>query len=115
MLSQEFRLKGQKNFDQVLNSPNVARGQFLYVKFIQNNILKTRFGFIVSNKISPLANKRNYTRRLLRQIITENRKRFNLGFDIAILAKNNIIQAKLPELRKDLEDILIKTKILNLK
>jgi ribonuclease P protein component len=113
MLAKEFRLKGKKNFDQILQSPNVARGQFLYVKFIKNNLSQTRFGLIISNKISPLANKRNYTRRLLRQVLMENKKNINPGFDVVILAKSNIIGIKLPILREDLEKTLTQIKILN--
>jgi len=113
MLPKEYRLKGQKNFDRVLNSPNVARGQFLYVKYIKNDLSNSRFGLVVSNKISPLANKRNHTRRQLRQIIVENRINIKPGFDIALLAKNNIVNAKLPDLREDLERLLVQTKILN--
>jgi len=112
MLAKNNRLSGQKNFDRILKSQNTARGQFLYVKTIPNNLDQTRFGIIISNKISPLANKRNYVRRLIRQIISENIKQITLGLDIVILAKQNIIGTKLPDLRQDLEKVFIQTKII---
>ena len=113
MLAKEYRLKGQKNFDRILKSPNTTRGQFLYIKFINNDLAITRFGLVVSNKISPKATKRNYIRRSLRQIIVESRKDIKSGFDIILLAKNNIIDAKLNDLREDLKKLLIQIKILN--
>lgn len=112
MLSKKHRLKGKKIFDQILKSPDVARGQFSYVKFIKNDLSYSRFGLIVSNKISPLATKRNYIRRLLRQVINNHMKTILPGFDIVILAKSNIIGVRLPLLQQDIEKIFIQTKII---
>lgn len=112
MLSQQYRLKGQKNFSRVLSSLNIAHGQFLSVKFIENNMGTSRFGLIVSRKISPLAVKRNYIKRVISNIIMSNRQHINKGFDVVILPKKNIVNIHFSNLKNDLENTLQKAKVL---
>ena len=111
MLSKNYRLKGQKNFDRVLSAPNIVHGQFLSIKFIKNNINTSRFGLIVSRNISPLAVKRNYIKRIIRHIIMDNRQYIKPGFDIVILPNKKIVNVSFAYLKNDLENILKKANV----
>lgn len=66
----------------------------------------SRFGFIISNKISKLAVRRNKVRRILKQIVRENLSTLPRGFLFVILARRNILERVPDEIKKEVENVL---------
>jgi ribonuclease P protein component len=63
----------------------------LLIKFVKNDLAFSRFGFIVSNKVSKKATKRNLVKRRINEIIRLNFKKIKIGFDIVIIVSPKII------------------------
>ena len=87
MLPAINRLKSDKDFKNIFKSGRTLENQFLRVKFLKNHKNISRFGFIVSTKISKRANIRNTLKRRLRAIVISLIKDFKTGFDIVIWPK----------------------------
>lgn len=74
MLLKENRLRKKRDFDLVFKKGKVFKEDFLVLKIAKNNLNKSRFGFIVSQKVSKKAVLRNKIKRKLREIIRLNLK-----------------------------------------
>lgn len=68
----------------------------------------SRFAFIVSKKISPLAVQRNRIRRLLSEAIYSGIEKIKPGNDFVFLVKKLIIGKNLTEIKKEIESIFVK-------
>ena len=86
-------------------------GNFIFLKFTQNNLRTNRFAFAVGIKISKKAVARNKIKRELREIIKENILKLKTGFDFLIIAKPQIIKKKYQEIKKEIEGLFKKIKI----
>lgn len=87
MLPLKNRLKKDKDFQYLFDKGKTFSYRFLYFKIRQNSLDSTRFGFIVSKKVSNKAVIRNKIKRKLRAIIRGRIDRIKRGFDIAIVVK----------------------------
>jgi len=85
MLPARNRLKKKKDFERVFKEGQGFKQGFLYLKIKKNNLKSSRFGFIVSKKISPKATIRNKIKRRLRELV----------------------KTKLPEIKKGIDGIII--------
>lgn len=92
MLSKQYRLTKNKDFQRVFKEGKYISlpEKFLYVKILKNSFPFSRFGFVVSNKVSNKANKRNKIKRLLREAVKSKLSTVKSGFDIIIVAKKGI-------------------------
>ncbi len=66
----------------------------------------SRFGIIISTKISPHANRRNRLRRLLREAIRSLLPHFHPGHDFILLAKHPLLHASLEQITQNLRKLL---------
>lgn len=113
MLKKEFRLRKQKDFDWVFSKEGSFFSQgFLALKIVPNNLTFSRFGFIVSNKISKKAVKRNRIKRLMRESVRLMRDQINPGFDIVIIARADISEKKFEEVDSAVDSLLKKSGLL---
>ena len=69
MLPKRNRLKKKKDFEKVFKNGKGFREDFLILKIVSNNLKNTRFGFIVSRKVSKKATQRNKIKRRLRELV----------------------------------------------
>jgi len=87
MLKKKFRLlkdtKFKKNFS--VNAP------FFVLKFAKNEQAFSTFGFVVSKKLDKRAVVRNRIKRQMRVTIENNFDKIKAGFDILLIAKNQIV------------------------
>ncbi len=105
MLPFENRIKKRKDFENIFKNGELLYSDILTVKFLKNNLSRTRFGFIVSKKISKKAVLRNSIKRKLREQIRLRLPNFKKGFDIIIIAKKEIIKKNSEEIGTDFEEL----------
>lgn len=58
---------------------------FLKIKAVKNNLIQSRFGFVVSGRVSKRAVERNKIKRRLRAIIRNKLSDIKKGFDVIII------------------------------
>lgn len=92
MLPKQHRLIRDKDFQRVFKKgKSISNSEnFLYVKFIENNLPVSRFGFVVSNKISNRASIRNRIKRILREAVKKKFLELKPGLDVVIIAQKGI-------------------------
>ena len=87
MLAKPNRLIKKKDFDSVFKNGRKysLSGVKIYLKINNNNLEQSRFGFIVSKKISRKAVVRNRIKRRLREIVRANLADIKKGVDVVIV------------------------------
>jgi len=111
MLTQANRLKKTSDFKKVFRSGRSAGGNLFDLRFAANNLNFCRFGFLISLKISRKAVKRNRIRRQLSEAIRCFLSRLKPGYDIVLIAKPRIIDAKSEEIIRDLKNVIEKNSL----
>ncbi len=71
MLPRANRLTKKKDFDVVFKGGKTTRADFLMAKVLMSSLPASRFGFVVSKKVSPKATVRNKVKRRLREAAAE--------------------------------------------
>ncbi len=108
MLPFENRIKKRKDFEKILKEGKSLHSEIFTVKFLENNLNQSRFGFIVSKKISKKAVTRNTVKRRLREQIRLRLLKFEKGLDVIIIAKKDIVKKKSEEIGCIIEKLFSK-------
>lgn len=108
MFPRPYRLLKERDFKRVLNKGQFFFSKELTFKFLKNNLDLSRFGFIISNKVSKKATTRNRIKRQLREIIRLKLKEIRGGYDFLIIAKPEILKKTYSEMDKSLLTIFQK-------
>lgn len=111
MLPSVFRLKKKKDFERVLNLGQTSSGEFFILKHVPNDLSFSRFGLIVSTKVSSKATDRNRLRRQVSEIVRLNLERIKTGFDVVIVFKRLAKDKEYLKLEKELSALFIKNKL----
>jgi ribonuclease P protein component len=91
MLAAVNTLKKQKDFEKVKNEGTLYQSENFGVCILNRGDNDyTRFGFIISNKISKLATQRNRIKRAFRDAFRYNLNRIGKGYDVVVLAKPSL-------------------------
>jgi len=69
MLPQENRIQKKKDIEKIFKRGRTFKEASLILKTTKNSLGVSRFGFIVSQKVSKKANVRNKIKRRLREIV----------------------------------------------
>jgi len=85
MLARENRLKKDSDFRKVFKSGKVIRSDLFIMRFVENNIEKTRFGFIIGLKFSKKATLRNRAKRQISEALRPLVGQVKTGYDIVII------------------------------
>ena len=85
MLKKENQLKKDKEFDNVFKNGRSGFCKILGVKAAVNRLETSRFGILVSNKISKKAVERNKIKRQIREVIRLQVFLIKPGFDVVII------------------------------
>ncbi|MCK5475746.1 MAG: ribonuclease P protein component [Candidatus Pacebacteria bacterium] len=112
MLKKELRIRKQKDFENIYSKGVYCSEGFLAVKFIGNKELFSRFGFIVSKKISKKAVERNRIKRILRESIRLSKSQIKKGYDIILITRNGIESRTYREISNTVEKLLMKSGLL---
>ena len=108
MLAKQYRLTKKKDFDLVFSRGGGARCGFLAGKFLKNNLTQSRFGFVVSKKVSSKATVRNTIKRRLRKAVGDIMGNTILPTDVVFVALPGIEQWGFLEIRDGVVIILNK-------
>lgn len=93
-------LKKDKDFTRVFKTGKAHYGRLLGLRAVKNGERHNRLGIIISAKISKKAVIRNRIRRRLREIFKDYDPGLKQGFDLAVVAKNDIVTSDFKELRE---------------
>lgn len=85
MLLKTNRLRKKKDFEKLFKKGKSFKNGFLILRLVPNNLEASRFGFIISQKVSKSAVLRNKIKRRLRDITKQNIKELKKGLDITLL------------------------------
>lgn len=104
MLPKTNRLIKEEDFRKVFRSRN-KKSCPLFDLFVleKENSVPSRFGFIVSNKISKKAVLRNRAKRLLRESVKGLPEPYFFGYDFVLSAKHSIVEATLITVKAELD------------
>lgn len=112
VLSKKFSLSKKKDFEAVYKKGKRTHGEFVTVITSKNEINISRFGVIVSNKVSKKATERNKIRRRISEIIRQNLGLLKKGLDVIIIAKIQILDKKYEDIESEILKLFKKQKIL---
>lgn len=106
MLRKELRITKKKEFDAVFSQGKSRQLPFLGVKLVENNLTLSRFGLIISNKVSKSAVVRNGLRRRLRAVLFSLLPELKIGYDVVILTRSGAEKFTSDEIKKQLKQLL---------
>lgn len=124
MLPQEFRLKKKRDIEITLKQGKSLSGFLVTLRFwkiapdqfpkrlYQENDLK--IGFVVGNKISKSAVKRNRLKRQMREVIRLllKEEKISFGHFLFFIAKKEMLQKEYGEIEKDMVSVLKRSGLL---
>ncbi|MCK5332758.1 ribonuclease P protein component [Candidatus Parcubacteria bacterium] len=112
MLKKQFRIRKQKDFENVFSKGRYISEKFLSLKIVGNDLDISRFGFIISNKVSKKAVERNRSKRLLRESIRLLQDKIGPQTDFVFIAKKDIIGKDFEEVNACVEKLLRRSGLL---
>ena len=111
MLPKINRLKKKRDFEIVFEKGKSSRDNFLALRAAPNNSEISRFGFIVSKKISKKAVVRNKIRRRLSFAIEQEIKNIKKGVDVILVALPGIEKKEFSEIQEAVKGALNRVKL----
>ncbi len=112
MLPEVNRLKSDRDFRRVFKYGKVSENDFVKIKFLENHLKHSRFGFIVSNKFAKKAATRNLIKRRLRAAVLFLLEDIKTGFSVAVWPKTALKKSSYQALLSNFKNLLIKNDIL---
>ena len=113
MLPKENRLSNKTDFDKVKEKGNKASGKSIMILALNREDNKVaRFGIVVSKHVSRRAVDRNRIKRLIRESIMSVMNKVSNGYDVVIIARQNIINWDFNEVNNDLINVFQKARII---
>jgi len=111
VLPKENRLKRKKDFEEVIKHGKGYKEGFLFLKIDKNDLNVSRFGFVVSQKISKKAVVRNKLKRQLREIVRSALPKIKKGIDVVIITISGVENLDFKTLKKNVDRIFAKARI----
>ena len=112
MLAKKHKLTKQKDFDNTFKNGKASFDSILGIKVINNDLPESRFGIMVSTKISKKAVDRNKIKRQIRSVIEKELDNIKQGKDIIIITLPAILNKTFQEIEKSIKNNLTKLKII---
>lgn len=112
MLPKENRLKKRKAIACVLKKGRGFKEGFLFLKLIGNNLKESRFGFVISRRVSKKAVIRNMLKRRLSEIIRLNLPKIKHGADGVFIPSSGLADKNFQEMAEITIKLLKKAKVL---
>ncbi|MBI2451104.1 MAG: ribonuclease P protein component [Parcubacteria group bacterium] len=115
MLARRNRITEKKDFDNVFQRGRIFKSGFLILRYSPNYLPESRFGFIISTKVSKKSTLRNRLKRKMREAARAILKSsaFSKSFDIVISLTPEAAKANFKDIQKTFELILKQNNIIN--
>jgi len=113
MLPREYKLKKDNDFKKVFEKGKFYRNDFIKIRFLKNDLEITRFGIIISSKISKKAVCRNRIRRRLEETIRLRLDQIKSGFDIVVLFGPEVVDKNYKQIEETFVGLVEKAKLIN--
>ncbi len=112
MLKKKNRLISNYEFNSVYRKGKKFRSLSFDLFYLnKNNAEPSRFGFVVSNKFSKVAPKRNRVKRVFREIVKNNLDKFEDGLWVVIKPKPISLEKNYEEISTEFNKVLSKISI----
>ena len=112
-LPKNHRLTRDKDFKNVFDSGKTVKDSFLFIRFLIDKDQKhSRFGIVVSGKVSKKATVRNKVRRQISEVLRNNLDRIINNADVVIVTNSKIVDKEFTEIEKVVLNLLKKSKII---
>ena len=111
MLPKVNRLKKNKEFERVFKKGQSFREAFLILKVVVSSFKNSRFGFIVSKKVSKKSSLRNKIKRRLRGLVRARLKKITRNTDNLLIAAPGLETKDFQEMEKTVDKLFKKAKI----
>jgi ribonuclease P protein component len=109
MLASKYRLKKKINFVRAEIDGKLIQSKSFGVEiYDREDNEPSRFGFIISTKISKKAVIRNKIKRIISGFISQNCKTLKKGQDVVFLIKPSIVKLRREEIEKETNEIITK-------
>lgn len=105
MLPKNNRLSSRETFADLKKSGRKYQSNSFALLYKENNLKVSRFGFIVSKRISLKATERNLIKRRLSEAVLKTIPSFSQNHDFLFLAKNEILGKSFFEIEKEITDL----------
>ncbi len=112
MLYAQNRLRKEKDFERVFKKGEKAKGDSLFLRFAENNLSQSRFGIVVSKKVSLKATERNRIKRKIGEAIREILPSVKKGWDVVVLVAPSFLSRGEDLCEAAVKDIFKKAKLL---
>ncbi len=103
MLKQDNRISRNKDFDRVFKTGQSFYAKVLGAKAVKNDSMITRFGILVSTKVSKKAVIRNKIKRQIREISKAELNNLKKGYDVVLIVFPQILDKNFQELTEILK------------
>ena len=111
MLAKKNRLKRKKDFKLILKEGKRFKEDFLILKLVKNNLEKSRFSFIISQKVSKKATTRNKIKRRLSEIVRLKLKKIKKGIDVILIACPGLEEKDFWEIEESLDKLFLRANL----
>lgn len=109
MLNSKNRLKKKINFVRIEIDGKMRQStSFGMGIYFRDDDEESRFGFIISTKISKKAVVRNKIKRIMSEVIRKNLDKLKKGYDVVFLIKPSAVRVSKDELEKETYEIITK-------
>jgi ribonuclease P protein component len=114
MLKKRFRLVKEKDFKKIFKQGKASYAKIFILKFLANGLEASRYGIVISTKVSKKSVERNKLKRQFRAAIKEIDKKFILGLDLVIVVSPAALNQKYEFIKSELERMLFALKLFKL-
>lgn len=106
MLSKDNILKKRADFEVVKDKGRLYQSPLFGMLVLSENVEETKFGFLISKKISKRAVDRNRIRRLMAEAVRFNLKGIKKKVWVVFLVKRKMLGLKQAEVRLEVENMM---------
>ena len=111
MLKKNNRITKNKEFDTIFKGGRGAYSQILGIKAVQTDKETSRFGILISTKVSKKAVVRNRLKRQIREIIKQKLEKILPGRDCVIITLPQIKEADFAQIEEAINFCLKRLKL----
>lgn len=112
MLPKANRLAKEKDFKKTFQKGKSFFTRILGLKALENGLAASRFGIVVSTKVSKKAVIRNKIKRQISEILRLKLDKTKTGYDVVIIALPAIVDKKYDEIEEQITSALKKLNLL---